>query len=198
MTRPPGYHPGMDENTPERVTPVRKVVIVVDMTNAFCRFGALASARLDAVTAPIREHLARETAAGAVPVFLVDTHAPDDAEFAMFPPHGIVGSGEDEVVPELQEFVAAGHVVRKSRYSGFHGTELDELLRRLAPELVEVVGVCTDICVLHTVADLRNRDYPVVVLRDLVATYDAPGHDGDEVDRFALAHMRDILGARVE
>jgi nicotinamidase-related amidase len=188
----------MDDHAPDTAPPVRKVIVVVDMTNAFCRFGALASPRLDALTAPIRDHLAREIAVGAVPVFLVDTHAPDDAEFAMFPPHGIAGSGEDEIVPELQEFVTAGHVVRKSRYSGFHGTGLDDLLRRLAPELVEVVGVCTDICVLHTVADLRNRDYPVVVRRDLVATFDAPGHDGDEVDRFALTHMRDILGARVE
>jgi nicotinamidase/pyrazinamidase len=180
------------------ITPAHKVIIVVDMTNAFCRFGALSSPRLDALTAPIRAYLARETAAGAVPIFLVDTHVPDDPEFAMFPPHGVRGSGEDEIVPELEEFAAAGHVVRKSRYSGFFGTELDELLRRLAPELVEVVGVCTDICVLHTVADLRNRHYPVVVRRDLVATFDAASHDGDAIDRFALTHMRDILGARIE
>ena len=63
--------------------------------------------------------------------------------------------------------------------------------------MVDVVGVCTDICVLHTVADLRNRDYPVVVPRGLVETYEAPGHDADEVNRFALAHLHDVLGARV-
>jgi nicotinamidase-related amidase len=51
--------------------------------------------------------------------------------------------------------------------------------------------------VLHTVADLRNRDYRVVVPGDLVETYDAPGHDADEVNRFALAHMRDVLGATI-
>jgi len=38
----------------------------------------------------------------------------------------------------------------------------------------------------------------VVVRRDLVETYDAPGHDAEEFNRFALAHMRDVLGARVE
>ena len=88
--------------------------------------------------------------------------------------------------------------MRKRRYSGFYGTELEDVLRSLAPDVVEVVGVCTDICVMHTVADLRNRDYEVIVRRDLVATYDAPGHEGDVIDAFALAHMRDILGARVE
>ena len=30
-------------------------------------------------------------------------------------------------------------------------------------EAVIAVGICTDICVMHTVADLRNRDYRVVV-----------------------------------
>jgi nicotinamidase/pyrazinamidase len=181
----------------ERHTP-RKTIIVVDIVNAFCRFGSLASARLDAVTRPIRAHLEREVAAGAEVVFLVDTHAPDDAEFAMFPPHSVEGSGEDEIVPELAPFAERGHVVRKRRYSGFYDSELEDLLERLRPDVVEVVGVCTDICVLHTVADLRNRDYEVVVRADMVATYDAPGHPGDEIDRFALDHMRDILGARIE
>lgn len=180
-----------------RDTP-RKTIVVVDMINAFCRFGSLASPRLDAVTEPIRAHLEREVAAGADVVFLVDTHAADDAEFAMFPPHSVAGSGEDEVVPELAPFAERGHVVRKRRYSGFHETELESLLERLRPDVVEVVGVCTDICVLHTVADLRDRDYDVVVRADMVATYDAPGHPGDEVDRFALGHLRDILGARLE
>ena len=116
----------------------------------------------------------------------------------MFPPHCVEGSGEDEVVPELRELAAQGHVLRKRRYSGFYGTRLDQVLREIGPDVVEVVGVCTDICVLHTVADLRNRDIPVVVRADMVETYDGPGHDGDEVNAFALAHLRDILGARVE
>jgi nicotinamidase-related amidase len=175
-----------------------KAIIVVDMLVGFCRRGALASARLDGVTPRIVEHLERERAAGAELIFLVDTHAPDDPEFAMFPPHCVRGSGEDEVVPELQALAADGHVVRKRRYSGFTGTRLEELLRELAPDVVEVVGVCTDICVLHTVAGLRDRDYAVVVPRAMVETYDAPGHEADEVNRFALAHMRDILGARVD
>ena len=60
-----------------------------------------------------------------------------------------------------------------------------------------MVGVCTDICVLHTVADLRNRDYLVTVRSDLVETYDAPGHPAEQINAWALAHMRDVLGARV-
>jgi nicotinamidase-related amidase len=174
-----------------------KAILVVDMLNGFCREGSLASARLDSITDRLREHLAREAAAGASLVFLVDTHRPDDPEFAMFPPHCVEGSGEDEIVPELAELAAAGTVVRKHTFSGFRGTELDEVLERLAPGVVEVAGVCTDICVLHTVYDLRVRGYDVVVRSELVETYDAPGHEADEINRFALAHIRDILGATV-
>jgi nicotinamidase-related amidase len=175
----------------------KKTILVVDMLNGFCRAGNLASARLDSITGRLRDHLIREQAAGADLVFLADTHAADDPEFAMFPPHCIEGSGEEEIVPELADLAAGGHVVRKRTFSGFYRTELDALLERLAPDVVEVTGVCTDICVLHTVYDLRVRGYEVMVPHNLVETYDAPGHEADEINRFALAHIRDVLGATV-
>ncbi len=177
--------------------PQKKTIVVVDMLIGFCRSGNLASARLDTVTPRIREHLAAEEAAGSDIVFLVDTHAPDDPEFAMFPPHCVEGSGEDEVVPELAPFAERGTVVRKRTFSGFHGTGLDDVLGRLSPDVVEVMGVCTDICVLHTVAGLRARGYEVEVRRGLVETYDAEGHEADDFNRFAVSHIRDVLGARV-
>jgi nicotinamidase/pyrazinamidase len=175
-----------------------KAIIVVDVLNGFCRTGNLASERLGSVVPGIRAYLEREVAAGAALIFLADTHEPDDLEFAMFPPHCVAGSGEEEIVDELREFAAGAPVVRKRRYSGFFGTDLERLLADIDPDVVDVVGVCTDICVLHTVADLRNRDYRVVVRRELVETYEAPGHEADEVNRFALAHMRDVLGATIE
>ena len=174
-----------------------KAIIVVDVVNGFCKTGNLASERLGAVVPGIRAYLEREVAAGSALIFLADTHAPDDPEFAMFPPHCVAGSGEEEIVDELRELAAGARVVPKRRYSGFFGTDLERLLAELAPDVVEVVGVCTDICVLHTVADLRNRDYRVVVRRELVETYDAPDHAADEINRCALAHMRDVLGATI-
>ena len=176
----------------------RHAIIVIDMLVGFCRHGNLYSPRYDAIVPRLRERLEVAEAEGDSAVFLVDTHAPDDPEFAMFPAHCVEGSGEDEVIPELKEFADRGTVVRKHTFSGFRGTELDAVLERLAPEVIEVAGVCTDICVLHTVYDLRVRGYEVVVHEGLVETYDAPGHDAEEFNRFALAHVRDVLGARVE
>jgi nicotinamidase/pyrazinamidase len=175
-----------------------KAIIVVDVLNGFCVSGNLAGPRLARVVPGIRAYLERELAAGARAIFLADNHAASDLEFAMFPRHCVVGTEEAQIVPELSEIAARSDVVPKTRYSGFFGTDLDQRLAVLAPDVVEVVGVCTDICVMHTVADLRNRDYRVVVRRDLVETYDAPGHDGDRISEFALAHMRDVLGASLE
>jgi len=54
-----------------------------------------------------------------------------------------------------------------------------------------VCGVCTDICVMHTVGDARDRDYEVEVPANCVATFNPKAH------RFALEHMEKILGAKV-
>lgn len=175
-----------------------KVLMVIDVQEGFTRQGNLASPVTTEAIPRIREIVEKERAEGTPVIFTKDSHREGDPEFQMFPPHCIVGTPEHELVEELREFEPeAAAVVQKTRYSAFYETELEEILRDLAPDEVHVVGVCTDICVLHTSADLRNRDYPVVVRRDGVETFDAPGHDHQEVNRWALSHMEGILGARV-
>ncbi len=124
---------------------------------------------------------------GAEIIYMADNHDPDDREFEMFPPHCIRGSRESELIPELAPYT--GRVLPKTRFSAFHGTDLEAVLEELSPEKITVVGVCTDICVMHTVAGLRDRDYRVEVPRDCVASFDPEAHD------FALRHMEKVLGA---
>jgi nicotinamidase-related amidase len=173
------------------------VTIVVDVLNGFCKQGNLASPRCDAAIPRIREVIEERRRAGDQLIFLADTHDPNDREFEVFPVHCVRGTAESEVVPELQPLLREGTLIRKRRYSGFFETDLEARLRTLGPDQVTVVGVCTDICVLHTVADLRNRDYRVVVPAAAVETFDAPGHPGDEVQRWSLAHLNSVLGATV-
>ena len=173
------------------------VTIVVDVLSGFCKQGNLASPRCDAAIPKIREAIEARRRAGDQLIFLADTHDPNDREFEVFPVHCVRGTVESEVVPELESLLGDGTLIRKRRYSGFFETDLEARLRAAQPEQVTVVGVCTDICVLHTVADLRNRDYRVVVPAAAVETFDGPGHPGDEVQRWALAHLRGVLGARV-
>ena len=174
------------------------MLIVIDTQEGFTRRGSLASPRTTAAIPRIRALVEREQAAGVPVVFTKDSHVENDAEFQMFPPHCIVGSEEHELVEVLREFEpGAAAVVQKRRYSAFFDTELDKVLEQLDPDEVHLAGLCTDICVLHTAADLRSRDYPVVIHRDAVETFDGPGHDADEVNRFALEHAERVLGAKV-
>jgi nicotinamidase-related amidase len=174
------------------------VTIVVDVLNGFCKEGNLASPRCDAAIPAIKRVVEERLRAGDQLIFLADTHDPDDREFEIFPVHCVRGTAEAEVVPELQQLLKEGTMIRKRRYSGFFETDLDVRLEAAHPQRVTVVGVCTDICVLHTSADLRNRDYRVVVPASAVATFDAPGHPGDAVQEWSLEHLSGVLGAIVE
>jgi nicotinamidase/pyrazinamidase len=173
------------------------VSIVIDVENGFCKFGNLASPRCDAVIPNVKRIIEARLRAGDTLFFTADTHDPNDREFEIFPVHCVRGTSEAEVVPELQPFLKNATLIRKRRYSAFFETDLEARLRAIKPNQVTVAGVCTDICVMHTVADLRNRDYRVLVPADAVATFDAPGHPGDEVQRWSLAHIKGVLGATV-
>lgn len=169
------------------------VVIVVDMQRGFLEPGhpLFCGEEARRVIGPIWRCLEKEVKKGAVLFFTADTHDPDDKEFQMWPPHCIKGTEEAEIVPELGEYVAMGTVIPKRRYSAFFDTDLGERLAALGPDRLIVCGVCTDICVMHTVADARNRDYPVEVVEEGVASFDPEAH------AFALKHMEKILGAKI-
>jgi nicotinamidase-related amidase len=137
----------------------------------------------------VQKLLDREVARGSTIIFTADTHAPDDAEFEMWPPHCVEGTEEVEIIPELASY--PGERVPKTRYSAFYGTDLGDRLEKLQPEKILVCGCCTDICVLHTVTDARNRDHKVHLYTDCVAVID------EEMARFALKHMDKILGAKL-
>lgn len=172
----------------------RRVVLVADMLRGFLEPGR----SLDvgdagrAIIPAVRRRIAHEQRRGATVLWLADNHAPDDTEFRMWPAHCVIGSVETEVVPELADLVDSEHYLPKTRYSGFYRTDLDARLAALRPDALVVLGVCTDICVYHTAADARARDYAVIVPADCVATFDPTAH------RFALDHMRRVLGATVE
>jgi nicotinate phosphoribosyltransferase len=168
-----------------------KAVLVVDMLRCFLEKGypLYVGDKARGIIPDVKRRLERELKAGARVFFIGDRHDPDDLEFKMFPPHCIEGTPGAEVVPELAGY--AGEVIPKKRYSSFFATSLGEELAKLKPEKLVVCGVLTDICILHTVADARNRDYEVEVPLDCVASSDERAH------RFALEHMEKVLGAKL-
>jgi biuret amidohydrolase len=77
----------------------------------------------------------------------------------------------DELTPLRDEYV-----VRKIRYSGFYGTELETLLRALGVVYVVTVGVATNYCVRSTVHDAAFRDFLPVVPPDCTTSYTEEEH----------------------
>ncbi len=167
------------------------VVLVVDMLIGFMEPGKNLYCGDEArqIIPNIKRLIESEQAAGSSIIFIADTHDPDDLEFEMFPVHCVRGTEECEVITELADYVTV--TLRKRRYSAFYETDLEKRLKTLNPEKIILVGVCTDICVMHTTADARNRDYAVEVPIDCVASFDPDAH------RHALDHMEKILGAKL-
>lgn len=167
----------------------KEVIIVVDMLKGFLEKGYPLYCGGDARTIiPNVVSLLKEKNEAEI-IYICDNHEKDDREFKIFPRHCVKGSVESEIINELKPF--KGMIIPKARYSGFYNTPLEGVLRKLNPDRAIVVGVCTDICVMHTVADLRNRDYSVEVPVNCVASFDEDNH------RFALKHMEKVLGAKV-
>ena len=62
-------------------------------------------------------------------------------------------------------------VVKKFRYSGFYGTQLENLLRALGRDTVAITGVATNVCCDCTARDGAMRDFKVLFLSDCNASF---------------------------
>ena len=170
----------------------KKALIVADMLRDFLEpQGTLYLGDAGREIIPFAARKIEETrAGGGVVIYVCDAHAPDDKEFRLFAPHAVKGTRGAEIIPELQ--VRPGdYRVEKTTYSSFFNTDLDAVLRREQVARVEIVGVCTSICVMETVKELFERDIPCLVYREGVADFDPEGH------AFALKYMQRVLGAEV-
>lgn len=171
----------------------RDLVIVVDMLEGFINQGALASPDVKRIVEPLAEVLGR---LDCRKVFVCDAHSSDAAEFSDFPPHCIIGTGEERIVEELQPFV--DEVYLKNSVNAFQAPDFRTFMEREVEtyDHVWITGCCTDICVLNLALALKtwfneeNLKKKVTVVRDLVETYDAPGHDRDFENQSAFSILK--------
>ena len=78
-------------------------------------------------------------------------------------------------------------VVIKKRYSAFFGTDLDQMLHRLTPDVLILAGINTHACVRVTAIDAYQRDWEIVVAADCVDSYDREHHD------ISMKYMKDKI-----
>ncbi len=131
---------------------------------------------------------------GQFVVTATDNHDIDDIynkEKDMFPPHCFDEQGRalyGEVVKAVQKVKPAQLLeIQKHRYSAFAATPLNLKLQERGVTELHLVGVCTDICVLHTAIDAYNLGYKIVLHTKGVASFNAKGHDA------AIDHIKNVL-----
>lgn len=177
-----------------------KALVVIDYTVDFVAddgkltCGAPGQAIEGAITTRIQEFLAN----GETVIFANDLHYEGDTlhpESKLFPPHNLVGTPGRELYGAVKAIYEENKsrclFLDKTRYSAFAGTNLGILLKERQIDELYLVGVCTDICILHTAVDAYNAGLMIVVPKDGVASFNAAGHE------WALGHFASSLGAKI-
>ena len=217
----PDFIARLRNELPVATTPValagrRCGLVIVDEQNGFATVGAGALAPFEynpriARMVEETDRLARLFVERGLPIVVfLDYHHADRPE-PPYPPHCIAGSGEEELVPELQWLAKAPRttLIRTDCINDFVGcidprtgrNQIVDLINDHRLEAIVVVGICTDICVAEFVATMlsarNHRLTPelkdVVVYEPGCATYDLP-----KVKAIALglsetaAHPQDI------
>lgn len=174
-------------------------LIIVDVQNDFLPGGSLAVPHGQEVVPVLNHYIALFQAKG-LPIFATrDWHPANHCSFQQqggsWPPHCIAGTVGAAFSPLLDlpvdaRIISKATAPEKDAYSGFDGTELDNLLRKSGARRLFISGLATDYCVLNTVKDARCHNYETFLLADAVRAVNVHPEDG----RLALEEMM-CLGA---
>jgi nicotinamidase/pyrazinamidase len=170
-----------------------RALLIIDFQNDFTPGGALAVSEGDSI-APKINALA---ASGDYDLVIAtrDWHPADHGSFeaqgGIWPVHCVAGTQGAQLHPDLDRtkidiVVDKGQSVDTNGYSGFEGTDLEEILRERGVTQVTVVGLATDYCVKNTALDALKAGFQVTV--DSTAARGVEVQPGDS--EAALAEVR--------
>ena len=183
--------------TKEEEGRIEELAINIDMVNGFVKEGALAAPSIMRVV-PRQQEILKEYLEGEnkAIMFIRDEHSDDSVEFKTFGPHCIKGSGEEKVIDELLEYYLNAYDVNKNSTNFVFGNGFQEKIERLRNlKKVLLMGCLSEVCVknggitLRNYFDQLNRDVDIYVAEDAIDTFDAPGHEADEVTKKAIQDM---------
>lgn len=134
----------------------QKVLIIIDMQVDFIT-GALGNAQCRAIVPNVAAKIKAARESGTDIIFTMDTHGEnylDTQEGRMLPvPHCISGTEGWQIIPELRS--AADECGRKVEKGTFGSMELGRYLSAEGYEEAELIGVCTDICVISNAMTIK-------------------------------------------
>ena len=129
----------------------KKLLAVIDMQNDFIT-GVLGNAQCRSVVSNV---VKKVNHTDADIVYTLDTHGedyPDTQEGRKLPvKHCIKGTPGWELIPELEHIQEKTHFEKNT----FGSTQLAEWIRKQGYTEVELIGVCTDICVISNAMTIK-------------------------------------------
>ena len=165
---------------------MKKALIVIDMLNDFLLKDSPMYVQAGReIIKNIKRKIALFRKENLPIIYVCDAHDINDKEFEVWPKHCIINSYGAEIIDELRP-KANEIIIRKTRYSAFYKTNLDEILDKHKIDILEITGILTHICVLYTVADATFRDYNVIVTKSCVASNNVV------LEEFALKQMKEV------
>jgi len=144
-------------------------VIIVDMQNDFVKEGGkLVVPQARETIEPIRRLVEKARSNSVRVIYTQDTHWDGDPEFKLWGEHVKIGTWGWRIIDELKP-AENDIVLIKTRYDGFYGTPLDDILRSYGIRNLVITGTVANICVLHTAASAGLRWYKIVLPMDTVS-----------------------------
>ncbi len=177
------------------IAPARTALLVIDMQADFAApEGVLGRAGLDLSTVPAALAAAERLVAGAraagVTVVFVGLFTSPETDSPAWRERMRRQGGDPDADSALCRTGTPGAaffgpqpapdepVIAKTRYSGFHRTDLDAFLRRRGVDTLVACGLTTECCVDCTVRDAFHLDYHVFIAEDAAAAYERDLHEG--------------------
>ncbi|MEM0371328.1 MAG: nicotinamidase [Ignisphaera sp.] len=158
-------------------------LIIVDMQNDFMPGGALPVPNALEIIPTINNYINMFKGNKAVIIATRDWHPPNHISFKSrggpWPPHCIQGTKGAEFHPDLalpQDVLVISKAYDENieAYSGFEGTNLDQVLKSREVKRIFICGVATDYCVKATALDALRLGYQVFLLMDAIKGVDIP------------------------
>ncbi len=182
----------------------KTLCLAIDMIDEF-RFGSMGNPRMELIIPPMTDFLDRKVQEGMKVIFISDLHEEGDSELRLHPKHAMLRTSGAMLIEPLRKFIKKdnSNIINKKTYSPLFNTSLADYILRMKPTKIYLIGVLTDICILHAAIELfyfleqANLKTKVLVIRDCVESFDKGEHKAEEANKSALAHIKNVLGFEI-
>jgi nicotinamidase/pyrazinamidase len=186
----------------------KRALVIVDLQNDFCEGGSLGVDGGNEVARRVSEYVAAHGDEYALVVASRDYHVDPGGHFSdhpdfrdSWPVHCVVGTSganfhPDFAVDHLDDVFSKG--AYSAAYSAFEavdeqGRTLEQVLREVGIEVVDLVGLATDYCVRSTTLDAVRAGFQARVLTDMAAGV-SPDSTAAALDEMAKAGVELVPG----